>query len=85
MTGNNSVFQKAESICTISTSYLATQTFFGSVKKPAFEGSGAAGSALRRTVYFAIQTFFASVKKFNASTPPSRPTPLAFIPTLQLE
>src|SRR5438094_7154360 len=29
---------------------------------------------------FAIQTFFGSVKKRNASSPPSRPTPLCFIP-----
>src|SRR5437763_14948517 len=31
-------------------------------------------------LYFAIQTFFGSVKKRNASSPPSRPTPLCFIP-----
>ena len=30
--------------------------------------------------YFAMQTFFGSVKKRNASSPPSRPTPLCFIP-----
>src|SRR5438034_11546417 len=32
------------------------------------------------TNHFAMQTFFGSVKKCNASTPPSRPTPLAFMP-----
>src|SRR6266853_6927450 len=30
--------------------------------------------------YFAMQTFFGSVKKRSASSPPSRPTPLAFMP-----
>jgi hypothetical protein len=30
--------------------------------------------------YFAMQTFFGSVKKRSASSPPSRPTPLCFIP-----
>src|SRR5437868_9848829 len=30
--------------------------------------------------YFAMQTFFGSVKNRNASSPPSRPTPLCFIP-----
>jgi hypothetical protein len=30
--------------------------------------------------YFAMQTFFGSVKNRNASSPPSRPTPLAFMP-----
>ena len=37
--------------------------------------------------YFAMQMFFGSVKNRSASSPPSRPTPLAFIPpngTLQL-
>jgi nucleotidyltransferase/DNA polymerase involved in DNA repair len=46
---------------------------------------GAAGSALRTIVYFDMQMFFASVKKRNASFPPSRPTPLAFMPTLRRE
>jgi hypothetical protein len=41
---------------------------------------GAAGAALRSTSYFAMQMFFASVKNLNASSPPSRPTPLAFMP-----
>ena len=31
-------------------------------------------------VYFAMQTFFGSVKKRRASSPPSRPTPLCFMP-----
>jgi hypothetical protein len=35
--------------------------------------------------YFAMQTFFGSVKKRRASSPPSRPTALCFMPTLQLE
>jgi hypothetical protein len=43
-------------------------------------GYGAAGSTRRKVAYFAIQMFFASVKKCNASIPPSRPTPLAFMP-----
>src|SRR5207248_8570889 len=30
--------------------------------------------------YFAMQTFLGSVKKRNASSPPSRPTPLCFMP-----
>jgi len=30
--------------------------------------------------YFAMQIFFGSVKKWSASLPPSRPTPLCFIP-----
>ena len=30
--------------------------------------------------YFAMQTFFGSVKKRSASSPPSRPTPLCFMP-----
>src|SRR5947199_6840822 len=30
--------------------------------------------------YLAMQTFFGSVKKRNASSPPSRPTPLCFMP-----
>jgi hypothetical protein len=30
--------------------------------------------------YFPMQTFFASVKKWSASLPPSRPTPLCFMP-----
>src|SRR6266536_4406985 len=30
--------------------------------------------------YFAMQTFFGSVKNRNASSPPSRPMPLCFIP-----
>src|SRR4051812_7960527 len=30
--------------------------------------------------YLAIQTFFGSVKKRRASSPPSRPTPLCFMP-----
>ena len=30
--------------------------------------------------YFAMQTFFGSVKKRRASSPPSRPTPLCFMP-----
>src|SRR5437667_4866960 len=30
--------------------------------------------------YFAMQTFFGSVKNRNASSPPSRPRPLAFMP-----
>src|SRR5438128_1581355 len=33
-----------------------------------------------RGFYLAMQTFFGSVKKRNASSPPSRPTPLCFIP-----
>jgi hypothetical protein len=45
-------------------------------------GYGAAGFALCAIVYFAIQMFFASVKNCNASLPPSRPTPLCFMPTL---
>src|SRR5258708_5931605 len=32
------------------------------------------------TLYSLIQTFFCSVKNFNASKPPSRPTPEFFIP-----
>jgi len=32
------------------------------------------------SLYFAMQTFFGSVKNRNASSPPSRPTPLAFMP-----
>jgi len=35
---------------------------------------------LRIGSYLAMQTFFGSVKKRSASSPPSRPTPLAFIP-----
>src|SRR5437773_440398 len=31
-------------------------------------------------IYFAMQTFFGSVKKRSASSPPSRPTPLCFMP-----
>src|SRR5215831_3186857 len=31
-------------------------------------------------LYFAMQTFFGSVKNLSASSPPSRPTPLAFMP-----
>lgn len=38
------------------------------------------GSAARPAIYFAMQTFFGSVKKRSASSPPSRPTPLCFIP-----
>src|SRR5207249_248687 len=30
--------------------------------------------------YFAMQMFFGSVKKRSASSPPSRPTPLCFMP-----
>jgi hypothetical protein len=29
-----------------------------------------------------MQMFFGSVKKRNASSPPSRPTPLAFMPPI---
>jgi len=43
------------------------------------EPFGEGGSTIN---YFAMQTFFASVKKRSASSPPSRPTPLAFMPTL---
>src|SRR6266850_310720 len=32
------------------------------------------------SAYFAIQTFFGSVKNLNASSPPSLPTPLCFMP-----
>ena len=35
---------------------------------------------LNSTLYNFIQTFFSSVKNFNASNPPSRPTPEFFIP-----
>src|SRR5439155_23216056 len=31
-------------------------------------------------IYFAMQTFFGSVKKRSASSPPSRPTPICFMP-----
>src|SRR6266513_847428 len=31
-------------------------------------------------IHFAIQTFFGSVKNLSASSPPSRPTPLCFMP-----
>src|SRR6266496_3155686 len=31
-------------------------------------------------IHFAIQTFLGSVKNLSASSPPSRPTPLCFIP-----
>src|SRR4029434_7016692 len=31
-------------------------------------------------IHFAMQTFFGSVKKRSASSPPSRPTPLCFMP-----
>src|SRR5437016_8760011 len=34
----------------------------------------------QRHSYFAMQTFFGSVKNLSASSPPSRPTPLCFIP-----
>ena len=34
----------------------------------------------KRNAYFAMQTFLGSVKNLNASSPPSRPTPLCFIP-----
>src|SRR5438128_1996600 len=44
------------------------------------KGYGAAGAALHSTIYFAMQMFFASVKNRKASSPPSRPTPLAFMP-----
>ncbi len=37
-----------------------------------------AGARIR--VYFAMQTFLGSVKKRRASSPPSRPTPLCFMP-----
>src|SRR6188472_2463131 len=32
------------------------------------------------SVYFAMQMFLGSVKNLSASSPPSRPTPLCFIP-----
>src|SRR5712691_6101311 len=44
------------------------------------QGYGATGSTLLQIAYLAMQMFFASVKKCNASVPPSRPTPLAFMP-----
>src|SRR6266446_1366421 len=34
----------------------------------------------RSAGYFAMQTFFGSVKNLSASSPPSRPTPLCFMP-----
>ena len=37
-------------------------------------------AALTNSRYFAMQTFFGSVKKRSASSPPSRPTPLCFMP-----
>jgi hypothetical protein len=54
------------------------QAAFASLRRA--KGYGAAGSALRNMTYFAMQMFFASVKKCNASVPPSRPTPLCFMP-----
>src|SRR6266568_1309798 len=39
-----------------------------------------AGSSSNLLHYFAMQTFFGSVKKRRASSPPSRPTPLCFMP-----
>ena len=41
---------------------------------------GANVSAHDSLGYFAMQMFFGSVKKRSASFPPSRPTPLCFIP-----
>src|SRR5215510_1199907 len=35
---------------------------------------------LAMSAYFAMQMFFGSVKKRRASSPPSRPTPLCFMP-----
>src|SRR5581483_4566131 len=35
---------------------------------------------LQASLYFAMQMFLGSVKKCRASVPPSRPTPLAFMP-----
>ena len=40
----------------------------------------AAGKGAVRRCYLATQMFFGSVKKWSASLPPSRPTPLCFIP-----
>ena len=60
--------------------YFAMETFLGSVKKPAFARLRRGGAALRKMTHFAIQMFFASVKNRSASSPPSRPTPLAFMP-----
>src|SRR6266567_4003303 len=52
-------------------------------QQPVTAKHGEGGSTLNRQLpqgYFAMQTFFASVKKRSASSPPSRPTPLAFMP-----
>src|ERR1700736_6583281 len=53
------------------------QAAFDSLRRA--RGYGAAGAALRSAIYFAMQMFLASVKNRNASSPPSRPTPLAFM------
>jgi len=61
--------------------YFAMQTFFGSGEEGRLrQGYGAAAAALRSTIYFAMQMFFGSVKNLKASSPPSRPTPLCFMP-----
>src|SRR5207244_11697588 len=60
--------------------YLAMQMFLGSVKNFAFAKATARQAPRFAIAYFAIQMFLASVKKFSASVPPSRPTPLCFIP-----
>jgi hypothetical protein len=39
---------------------------------------------IERTIYLAMQMFFGSVKKGSASSPPSRPTPLALTPPKSL-